>query len=114
MRPSSWFKSLALLPVLAAATLGAQGVALQHAQIYLDREKTAPADIKQVLATQRKAISDRKLRFTVGYTYALEHKLQDITGGVLNKDPGVVTRQAELSAKLMDPVSYTHLTLPTN
>ncbi len=102
MRPSSWFKSLALLPVLGAATLGAQGVALQHAQIYLDREKTAPADIKQVLATHRKSISDRKLKFTVGYTYALEHKLQDITGGVLNKDPGVVTRQAELSAKLMD------------
>ncbi len=102
MRPSSWFKSLALLPVLAAATLGAQGVALQHAQIYLDREKTASAEIKQVLATHRKSISDRKLKFTVGYTYALEHKLQDITGGVLNKDPGVVTRQAEVSAKLMD------------
>ncbi len=102
MRPSNLLKPLAILSILAGASLAAQPAPAVHAQVYLDREKAAPPEARQTLAAHRKAIADRKLKFTVGYTYALEHRLAEITGGVRNTDPTVVTRQAALSAKVME------------
>jgi len=101
MRPSSLFRSLAFLPALAAATLWAQSPTLQHAQTYIDREKTASPEIKLLLSKHRKQITDKKLHFTVGFTYAMEHKLSEITGGVRNTDPAVVTKQNEISKKVL-------------
>jgi cathepsin L len=94
-------QAVALALSLGSAALLAQPVALQHHQFYVDREKTAPPDVKQLLVTQRKLIAERKLKFTVGFTYALERKLADITGGMKNTDATVVTKQAAISSKLL-------------
>jgi cathepsin L len=49
-------------------------------EFYNQREQAAPPPIKQQLDSFRQFIQVRKLGFTVGFTTALEHKLENITG----------------------------------
>lgn len=49
---------------------------------YKTRELRVSPQIKQLLIAQRKRIQARKLKFQVGYTYALERGIKNVTGGI--------------------------------
>lgn len=49
---------------------------------YKTRELKVSPQIKQLLLAQRKRIQARKLKFQVGYTYALERGIKNVTGGI--------------------------------
>jgi hypothetical protein len=54
--------------------------AKDRAQYYLEREKSAPANVKLRLAKLRADAAKRGARYTVGYTSVLDKKISDITG----------------------------------
>lgn len=64
---------LCSLPALAQPTV-------QLPQKYQQMEINAPANIKTLLATQRKTITDQKLQFNVGFTKVSSKTLAQITG----------------------------------
>jgi len=74
---------MALIVALVTAPLHAQvQTQLQRAQIdYAKRELQAPPAIKQQLQTLRMEIQTKNLKFQVGYTTALDYKIEQITGG---------------------------------
>ncbi len=102
-------KPLGTLTIAAAAMTAMQAYGqiqgqlqeTRHQQIYIDREKTASPAIKQLLLSQRQLISSKKLSFTVGHTFALDHKLSDITGGQRITDPSIIAKQNAFSTKVM-------------
>lgn len=64
---------LCSLPALSQPTV-------QLPQKYQQMEINAPANIKTLLATQRKTITDQKLQFNVGFTKVSSKTLAQITG----------------------------------
>lgn len=64
--------------------------ALQLEPFYLQRENTASAPIKAQLIQERQAIQAAGHKYTIGYTTALDHKLEEITG--LKVPPDIATQ----------------------
>jgi cathepsin L len=58
------------------------------AQEFVDREHIAPQAARQELADMRRRLKEQNLDFQVGYTYAMERGVPEITGGQL--DPNTV------------------------
>src|ERR1700728_3630055 len=67
----------AIIAVAAAVFLVATSmlVTAQSKTDYAEREKTAPRATKQLLTRLRKNIRRQHLKFTVGYTWALENQV---------------------------------------
>jgi cathepsin L len=53
---------------------------------YQEREKKAPVHIREKLAALRQEIQAKKLAFSVGYTTALDFRINQITGAKVPKD----------------------------
>lgn len=64
---------------------------------YLVREKQAPKDVKDRLATLRAEIKAKKLRFRVGYTTAVDEKLELLAG---TRMPADLAERAEKQNRL--------------
>lgn len=94
---------LALAGALAATSAFGQKIVPAFSQnaIYAQRERSINSVLIGLLKSQRQDIFNRKLHFSVGFTYALEHDLKSITGGVKITDPSVVTRQRVLSDQFL-------------
>lgn len=83
-----------LLLVVSLGLAVAQGAAQEEKKIsqtpvrvnYATRERTAPKEIKDKLAGLRAEIAQKKLRFKVGYTTALDEKLEHLAGTRLPPD----------------------------
>ena len=69
---------------------------------YQARELRAPVAVKQRLDTFRNRIQTRKLTFAVGYTYALERGIENVTGGIKpNVTAAAARRQNNLAGRLV-------------
>lgn len=74
-------KSLSFIIVLLLITTAAiSQPTIQLPRKYELREVNAPANIKTLLTTQRKTITDQKLQFNVGFTNVSNKTLAQITG----------------------------------
>ena len=66
------------------------------------RERTAPAEIKRELTDLRQQIETRKLKFKVGYTKAMDYRLDQLTGDIIPDDmPERAKRQNVMAARLL-------------
>ena len=88
---------------LSASSNGPQTIQPERAQIdYAQREKLAPAAIKQRLTALRRRIIDRSLSFQVGYTTAMDESLDKLAGTRAPADlPALAARQNEIGLKLL-------------
>ncbi len=100
--------TILLVSLLSAGSLSFPSTAqrrteqLQAQVDYAQREKQAPPEIKQRLATLRQEIKARKLTFEVGYTTALDESLDKLAGTQAPADlPDQARRQNEVGAKLL-------------
>src|SRR5262245_48666120 len=93
-----WFSGL-----LAAVTLALGfGPAGRSSAAPLD-EKTAPAAVQKKLAEMRKTIQAKDLTFEVGYTSALKHPQDRLTGLKLPADFAIrAAKQKLLAAKFLE------------
>lgn len=84
-------------PEDAAKTLN-----LKAQQVYLQREQTASPEIKKTLSTLRAQIAERKLTFTIGYTKALDKKLETLAGTRAPENlPALAAKQNALASELL-------------
>lgn len=97
------YRYLALVSVLATVPAMAQikPLQVQLSPFFLQREALAPPQIKLLLANHRQQIASRHLNFAVGYTWALDRKLSEITGGLKITDPQVVPSHKEIERKML-------------
>lgn len=77
-------------------------ITAQTAQVYAEREKTAPPQIKQRLTELRGEIVQKKLSFQIGYTAAAEKSLATLAGTRAPADlPALAQRQNAEAAKFL-------------
>ena len=65
---------------------------------YEEREKTAPAPIRQKLNTLRRDIQNKRLTFNVGYTEALDQPLEKLTGDVIPSNMAAIAQRVNTAA----------------
>jgi cathepsin L len=58
----------------------ARRLVVKQAQVYVQREQTASPQIKSTLSSLREQIASKKFTFIVGYTKALDEKLETLAG----------------------------------
>jgi len=75
----------------------------QLSKVYQQREAKASANLKAVLAEQRKFIADKKLSFFVANTSVSEKKLESITGALPVNEHEVEHLNAMLKTKVLSP-----------
>src|ERR1700738_5149064 len=99
--------ALVFVSLLLAGSFSSPSVAQRIEQMqqqidYGQRERQAPAEIKQRLGTLRQEIKAKKLTFEVGYTTALDESLDKLAGTRAPADlPEQAKRQNEIGAKLL-------------
>ena len=72
------------------------------AQVYLQREQSAPPEIKKTLATLRSQVEEKKLTFSIGYTRALDKKLETLAGTRAPANLGAMAeKQNAIAAKML-------------
>ena len=118
MKPNRriWLRSLFVLFATVASLLSlpasprppqeppkpAKQLVLKHAQVYVQREQTAPAQIKSTLSSLREQITSKNLTFTVGYTKALDKKLETLAGTRAPENlASLAQKQNEVAAKFL-------------
>ena len=91
-----------LMSNVSFSTRAQRTVDQEPAQVnYAQRETQAPAAIKQRLAGLRQQIQANKLKFTVGYTTALDKSIEQLAGSKPPADlADQAARQNQLAAKL--------------
>ena len=96
--------ALLLSGVYAAAQQPPKKIQLpaQTAQVFIEREKNAPPQIKQRLTELRAEIVQKKLTFEVGYTAAADKPLATLAGTRAPAElPALAKRQNEEATKLI-------------
>lgn len=83
----------AVLAIACAGTASAQRVD------YAQREASAPPAVRKELSDIRARIQARKLRYTVGYTGALERKPEELNGIVPPANVAAIAKQQNLRAR---------------
>ena len=68
---------------------------------FADREKSAPAPVKDLLATLRSQIEKEGAKFTVGYTTALDVPLNMLAGTLVPREPNVAPAVNERAGVLL-------------
>jgi cathepsin L len=87
---------------LTATVFFGAGSASAQVQPYEQLELKAPVAVKQKLVLTRKRIQDKKLKFQVGYTYAAERGIKNITGGKIPQVSAADARKTNaLASKLV-------------
>ena len=77
--------------------------ALKPAQVYVQREQTASQEIKSKLTALRGQIAEKKLTFTIGYTAALDKKLETLAGTKAPENlPALASKQNEIAGQLLN------------
>lgn len=95
-----FYQTIAVL-TLAIWIFSAQQAQAQR-EDYKVRETRAAPQVRQQLEVLRKRIQTRKLTFRVGYTYALERGLENVTGGMKPKiTVDAARKQNSLAEKLI-------------
>lgn len=75
---------------------------MRLAQVYVQREQSAPVEIKTKLSTLRAQITERRLSFSVGYTAAMDKKLETLAGTRAPENlPSLAQRQNQLAADML-------------
>ena len=103
--------SLGLSPILAADPAPApppdsgvqeRGIVAASPDLFIKREQMASPAIRQQLDAMHQHIQARGLNFRVGFTTALERRLEQITGDLIPANmPQIAERQNALAAQLM-------------
>ena len=82
---------------------------------YIEKESMINDEIDKLRHSATSALSERRdviIVASVSCIYSLGDPI-DYRSMVISLRPGMVKKRDELLSKLVDPVSYTHLTLPT-
>ncbi|HET9282206.1 MAG TPA: C1 family peptidase [Candidatus Angelobacter sp.] len=105
---STLFSSVLIAALLPGTFLTAQQppkaeqFSAQSAQVFAEREKTAPPQIKQRLAELRTQIAQKKFTFQVGYTAAADKSLSTLAGSRAPANlPALAEKQNVEAAKFL-------------
>jgi cathepsin L len=79
--------------------IGSVFVGTTFSQInYEEREKTAPAPIRQKLTNLRRDIQTKNFTFRVGYTEALDQPLEKLTGDIIPSNMAAIAQRVNAAA----------------
>ncbi|MFL6228314.1 MAG: C1 family peptidase [Pyrinomonadaceae bacterium] len=121
MRKQSYLKAIAVMFVVSAALVQSAVISQSNAQriaqgatqttaqmprqaIYQQRELIATPAIKARLAALRAEMKTKGLKFSVGYTAALDRSLEQLTGLVLPRDLGTQAIRHSAVARQLDSI----------
>jgi cathepsin L len=101
-----------LLNVVPLMSLHAQGpkespkartaARVKLAQIYVQREQSAPVEIKSKLSAMRAQVAESKLTFSIGYTKAMDKKLETLAGTRAPENlPSLAQKQNQLATEML-------------
>jgi len=72
-------------------------------QIYVQRERTASAEIRSKLSALRQQVTEQKLAFTVGYTEAMDRKLEQLAGTRAPENlPALAAKQNAVAQQVLE------------
>ncbi len=84
-------------------TTRSTSTASRQAAVYTQREKSAPTEIRSALSELRQRVTTQKLSFTVGYTSALDRKLEQLAGTRAPENlPSLAEKQNAVAEKLLE------------
>ena len=97
MRRGRFLKALAI--TWLSLTVLAWPAAASEKEDYAERERKAPPGIQKKLENLRAEIKSKKLKFSVGYTKAMDYSLQQLAGTRLPKDLSEKARKQNAHAQ---------------
>jgi cathepsin L len=87
-------------PKESSATRSATQMKL--AQVYAQREQTAPAEVKAKISSLRAQVVERKLTFNIGYTEALDKSLENLAGTRAPANlPSLAAKQNQIASQML-------------
>lgn len=75
----------------------------KQAQVYVQREQAASPEIRSTLSNLREQVIARKFAFTVGYTAAMDRKLEQLAGTRAPENlPALAAKQNDLARQVLE------------